>query len=103
MKMRAILARNGQLLGHLDTSLCAVGRFEVTIHNTPAVPEPISHAGKLADTISICRFSWMYLEFRHGRAEVDCYYLVANVPIPEWVWETGRAVKFEPEQWEGAP
>lgn len=100
MKMRAVYSKRGQLLGHIDLDYCMLGRNFYLLDDTLINPVVIKDI-KPSDEINIFRFYEKITPFKEN-GNHDTYsfiHLVAMKPIPQWVWKTGKAVKFSFHQW----
>ena len=95
----------GQLLGFVDRHLAydinyGPALVEVQIEDTPANYNEV-RADDTRDTIAFFRLTNRTALYRNDdyelrRQEVPVGLLTAEEPVPDWVWETGRAIKFDP-------
>lgn len=86
MKMMPIYSSDGHLQGHVDILACPLGRNGVHIPDTqdggPQAGAPRAHS-----------IPTRSLKISIGEARTELTFLVSD-DIPDWVWKSGRAVKF---------
>jgi hypothetical protein len=90
MNMRPIFSAEGRLQGHVDLLACPMGRDGVHISDTPAAGQDGASQSGAFRTHSIHTRS---IKIASGEDRAELTFLVSD-DIPDWVWETGRAVKF---------
>jgi len=86
MRMMPIYSSDGHLQVHVDILACPLGRNGVHISDTqdggPQSGPPRAHS-----------IPTRSLKISSGDARTELTFLVSD-DIPDWVWKTGRAVKF---------
>lgn len=97
MKLTPLLNSTGQLLGHIDLTLC-YSQHECYIIDEHARRVQV-YTDEVSDTIRFFRFPLKWIRFRWGQDEQVVRYIVIDDPIPEWVWEVG-GIKFTEADWE---
>ena len=90
MKMMPIFTSDGRLQGHVDLLACPMGRTGVHIPDTPAAGQDGAPQSGAVRAHSIPARS---LKISIGQDRSELTFLVSD-DIPDWVWKSGRAVKF---------
>lgn len=86
------------MLGHVNLDACREERHRWTIDNSPLSPiEDVS--AQPADTVELFHMPVRIVDFKHDEKVVRVSYLVTTAEVPEWVWRSGKAVKFSSESW----
>ena len=86
--MMPIFSSDGRLQGHVDLLACPMGRNGVHIPDTAAQGGETQQGAVRAHSIPT-----RSIKIASGEKRVELTFLVSD-DIPDWVWETGRAVKF---------
>lgn len=90
MNLRPIFSPDGRLLGHFDLLACPMGRDGVHIPDTPATGQDnVSQSG----AVRAHSIPTRSIKIASGENRAELSFLVSD-DIPDWVWQTGRAMKF---------
>lgn len=99
MKMTEIISVDGRILGFVDADFYPNNGRELVIDDAPKGFTAHNIGEDMPETFRIYRLPRRYVEFCNERDRQKRSYLVADGPIPDWVWEQPGVIPFVTDMW----